>query len=167
MINVIVRIGIAFAAGLALIAGATACGGSDGESSLENYLQDVEKLSDDLGKDGSAIEDDIDFEDPDSIRDGFGKFRDAADDFVRKIDGWDPPAEAQDAHEAVVDAGRETVSAIEEFIDDLEGVDSAEELASLSDAGLGEASERFVAACVRLQEVADDNEIDVALQCDE
>ena len=75
-----------------------------------------------------------------------------------------PPAEVEDAHNEMLDAFDDFLASAANVIDGIEGVESESELQALF---TNPAFERFVAACLALQEIADENSIDVDLDCED
>ncbi len=83
-----------------------------------------------------------------------------------EIEGLDPPAEVADAHDALLTAGGDMVAAFEDLASQLAKAESLDDLFELFDGGGSEASgERFEQTCSDLQGIADENEIDVDLDC--
>jgi hypothetical protein len=157
---------------LAGAAGVSACSDDDGggnELTLEEYFEKLEAASDTFTEETDAIAEDLsDTEDLDEIRDGFGKLPALVDDFVGEMEDLNPPEEAQDAHDAAVEAGGEFRDAVDGVLEELEDVDAVEELSEVLDGDeVTSADEAFSAACRDLQDLADDNDIDVNLDCEE
>jgi hypothetical protein len=162
---------IATGAALALTA---ACNGGGGESlSLDEYFRELDQLQNagDERINGipfPQVDPSAPVEDSRETFEGyFDEVVAAADDITSDISALDPPDEARDAHEEYVEA----LGGIEEFAnnyrDRLAGADSPAELAEVllgndEDAAI---TERIDNSCVALQEIADDNAIDVDLEC--
>ena len=90
--------------------------------------------------------------------------QDAQDTFA----GVEPPAEAEDVHNDLVQAIEDARDALEAAADDVPATLSLEELEMFDPfEPATEAFERVEAACVGLQTIADDNSVDVDLECQE
>ena len=152
---------------------AAACG-DDGELSLEEYFQQVDQVGDDFDTRTEALEDAFPaaFEEPAATRDLFNAGLPIFSDFVDAIDDIDPPAAVEDEHNEAVAAGQAFEERIEDLVNRLADVESASELEDLfteleEDPEFTAAEERFEAACLSLQGIADANGIAVDLECEE
>lgn len=148
---------------------AAACDGDDGLT-LEEYFQQVEALDDELDERFEALElrEEVASQEEQVLlfQDFFAAVIPILAEFVDAIDDLDPPAEVEDAHEEVVDSGREFVADAEELTNELADVGSSSELEEVFDDPEYEAaSDRFLQACFALQDIADANGIDVVLTC--
>ena len=167
------------AAGLLLALGAVAgaCGGDGGGLSLEEYFQQADELQNRAdaqfaeqesgeGPEEGASEGEIAAFARDSVEESARILRDAAGGFEE----LDEPSEVEDAHARLVEAISDGADAIQAIIDDLPDTLSMdlESLDALFDSE--EANDAFMRldeACVDLQTIADDNSIDVDLECGE
>ncbi len=157
---------------LVLGALAAACDGDDGLT-LEEYFQKVEALDEELDERAEALA--LEFpeefaseeEEVSAIQGFFAAAVPILAEFVDAIDDLDPPAEIEDAHEEVVDSGRDFVTEAEELTNELADVGSSSELSLevFDDPEYEAASDRFLQACFALQDIADANGIDVDLTC--
>lgn len=168
---------------LAAIGGviAMACGGDDdgGELSLEEYFAELEALDTEFEQRTDALDaqlnqgmESVDPEDLDAVVEVFSGFLDDAvetvADFVDGLDGLNPPPEVETEHEAAVDAGRTVVEEFERLTDDVADFDSvADFIAMEEEPGFTDASDDFDQACFDLQDIADENDIDIELNCGE
>jgi hypothetical protein len=161
---------------------AAACGGDDGNNgdpqSLEDYLRDYDRLGQEFSDRAGEISDDLNESEAlndaeasvDDLVEAFRRFmedfRELVDEGIDRFGDLDPPPDAEDAHEDQLDDVREARDRVEEFLDDLAAVDTEEEL--------GEFAERFASGldelqsdgCQRLQDLADDANIDIDLECE-
>ena len=165
------RLSAIFLIAAALLALVAACGGGGGEElTLVEYFQQVETLDDELDERFEALELREEFASQEeqvlAFQDFFAAVIPILAEFVDAIDDLDPPAEVEDAHEEVVDSGREFVADAEELTNELADVGSSSELEEVFDDPEYEAaSDRFLQACFALQDIADANGIDVVLTC--
>lgn len=154
------------AAGVAVALTAAACGGGGSDSlTLEEYFDEIEALDKRFNEDSDALDAAFNSDDLDEIK---GAFEDGAanvEEFVNELDSIDPPDEVQEAHDEAVSAGGELVTAFKAMSDDVQNVESVDDLVSLNTDDAAAASERFTAACFDIQQVATDNEIEVTLSC--
>jgi hypothetical protein len=162
---------------LAFGAFAAACGddgnGGGGELTLEEYFERLDAIMEDTNSQMDALEDpeerDLASEEEqlEAIRDFYF---DANLAIIKggfdEIEGLDPPAEVEDAHDALLAAGGDTVAAYEDVGSQLAEAESLADLQELfDDGGFEAASERFEQACLELRGIADENEIDLDLVC--
>ena len=162
-----------FVAALALVIAvlAAACGGNGGLT-LEEYLQQLETLDQEAEAGIEALEFPEEFASEEeqvlAFQDFFAAVVPIIADLVDAIDDLDPPAEAEDAHNEAVDAGRDFVTEAEDLTNELADVGSSSELEEVFDAPeYDAASDRFDQACFDLQDIADANSIDVDLTCED
>ena len=156
-----------------LSAVAAACGGGGGGGlTLEEYFQRLEVLIADYDQRGDALGESFDEEystEEEQIRatqEFWKEFLVLLGQFVDGLNDIDPPSEAEAAHEESVDAGAEMLKAYQELVDQMAEAESVSELAEGFGGIVLEASgDRFEQACVKLQGIADDNDIDVDLDC--
>lgn len=86
------------------------------------------------------------------------------------LEDVDPPNEAEDAHSAFIEAGRDLVDISERISDDLQDVETEDDLSALSEDFDAEGTAAAAAAddaCFDLQGIADDASIDVDLNCED
>ncbi len=148
---------------------AAACDGDDGLT-LEEYFQQVEALDEELDERAEALEFPEEFASEEvqvlAFQDFYAAVVPILAEFVDAIDDLGPPAEIEDAHEEVVDSGRDFVTKAEELTNELADVGSSSELEEVFDDPEYEAaSDRFLQACFALQDIADAKGIDVDLTC--
>lgn len=159
----------------ALMLTAGACGGDSGgggggggkQLTLEAYFEKVDAADNKTEEKTSAISDSLaDTEDVKTIQDAFAQFPDIIRDFLKEMERLNPPDEAKDAHEAAIEAGRNTIDEFDSVLDDVNAADTLEDvIAALDNEAFTAADEAFTETCVELQTIADDNEIDVQLDC--
>jgi len=154
-----------------------ACGGDSEALTLEEYFERLAELDAEFEENTDALDAQLneDFEsiEPDDFEAASALFVDFFDEavaeverFVDEMDGLDPPAEIEDLHDAAVEAGREVANALEGLTETVREADSEEEFAALeTDSSFEQASATFDESCVDLQDVADENEIEIDLDC--
>ena len=142
---------------------------------LEQYFAELERI----GDDAEAAVDDIEFPDVaadasfeesrDALAQFFGASADIAEDAVDDIRGLNPPEDVEDEHDRYVGALENIPSIssdLEERIRDAETEDEYAEIVGTDDP-FEEVGDEITNACEALQQIAEDNEIEVDLQCDE
>jgi hypothetical protein len=147
-----------------------ACKDSGGSLSLEEYFAKLEELDQKFEADSATADAESAEagEDVDAIKDSFGEFVALIEDFVNELDDVDPPSEVEDAHNAGVEAGRDIQEEFERVIDKAQDAETLEELGAIfEDEELNAASDRFTQACLDLEQIAADNNIDADLNCDD
>ncbi len=162
---------------LSTVAGA--CGG-DGELTLEEYFQridvlgndfedDTNRLSDEFGEAAQEVTTEEELIEP--FRDFFDRLGALAEDFIADLESIDPPPEVEDAHNEIVAAQAEGLELLEELNERAQLVESISDMEDLSAEFAGpvftDVSDRSEQACLGLQAIADDNGIDVDLECEE
>ncbi len=164
---------------------AAACGGDSSEASpLETFFESVKQVIDDADAEADEVEAGMDAglsvaEDFESLLDvleggvhGFQQLASGAHDDLENIDA---PAEIADLHGEFVAIFGTAADALEDIEADLAGIDpSADEdklFDQISEFG-ADISEEFGAlgtqsnaVCSQLQDIADENDIDVDLEC--
>jgi hypothetical protein len=162
---------------LALAALGVACGDDGGgrQLTLEEYFQQVDDLQDDAedsiigleapGDLGTTLEEQIEAE-----REFLQAIDSITQDYQKQLDNMDPPPEVQKPHKELSNAIRDYLEANEDIPSRLADVESQSELEDLlkelrAGPEVTAASERFQQACQQLQTIADDNNIDVAMEC--
>ncbi len=168
----------------AVFALAAACGGdSDGGGdalTLQQYLERVEELSDTYNErtDEMEAQYDEDIAEIESDADGIRITNDllrvggnAVEKFADAVDKLNPPAEAQEVHEASVATGRAMVAGIDDLLNELEGLDEdttrQEYEAFFETSVVNDLGDAFEQACFDTQDLAEANSISVDLQCSE
>ena len=169
------------AALLALGTIAAACGGGD-ELTLEEYFEQAQVISDDADEEFEALYADIPDEDDEEffsneenlpvIKDFAARFPVIFRDTLDDVEALDPPAEAEDAHDEFLAAGRDMLALFEGLtspVEEAESISEAEELFGIGeeDPEIEAADQRFTDACLALEGVADDNGIVVDFDCEE
>ena len=164
---------------LALSAMAGACGG-DGQITLEEYFQRIDVLGDNFEDDTNRLADE--FEEAaqevateeqliEPFRAFFDRLGALTEDFVADIESIDPPSEVEDAHNEIVAAQAEGLELLEELNERAQRVVSISDMEELSAEFEGpvftDISDRSEQACFALEAIADDNGIDVDLECEE
>ncbi len=169
----------------ALLALVAACGGGGGggggdELTLEEYFQRMDVLGDDLEDEidrlgeefeeaieGAETEEDV----IEPFRDFFDRLRARFEDFVVDLDSIDPPSEVEDAHNEIVAVQAEGLELLEDLDERAQRAESASDFEELSAELDGpvftDVSDRGEQACFALEAIADENGIDVDLECEE
>jgi len=163
---------------LAVMAVAAGCNSSGGLS-LEEYLKRVDDLDNKSNERTDALSDQLnlisdqsasDQERIDAAQSAIPEFVSILDDFLSGLEALDPPSAVQQEHEESLAAGE---AAAELFDGVATQVDNAESLPELDQAlsvldspDYTAADKRFTDACLALQATADENKIDVDLDCD-
>ncbi len=174
---------LALIASLLVIAGsfAAACDDDDGGSgdalTLEEFFQRIDVLDDEYEARTEALEAEFDealagVESVDEVIDAAQSFFDegaaAIENFVESIADIDPPAEAENLHDRVVEAGRTVVEQFSNAIDEIEEISTEEEFEALfEDSAIEDAFDRFTVVCLEAQAMANENGIDVEYNCDD
>ena len=89
-------------------------------------------------------------------------------DFIDDLDDLDPPAEVADAHGDLVAGFADLIGGLEDLVDQLAEVESTAEFTELllgPDSGFASAIGQLAVACLQLQSIANDNDIDANLEC--
>ena len=158
-----------------LVALAPACGGGDGGgSTLEEYVQEFQRIKDDAESQSDAVEARLDQE-PASAEDALelfsaaiGSFVDIATGVAQDLNGIEPPSEVSALHDDLVAAWAEGVDALEQLQADVEGLESPEDFLTLVpqiEEDFGALDDKTEQVCLDLQDVADKNNIDIDLEC--
>ena len=153
-------------AGIAAAAG-WACDDEGNALTLEEYFQRIEEADSEANERSDEV-----FEtEPETVEEAQDQLQDLPDiirDFIEDLENIEPPEEAQDAHERVVEGGREAADQFEDIIDEASDAESIEDFfAALSSDEFANVGQAFDDACQELQALADENEIDVTLNCGE
>jgi hypothetical protein len=159
---------------LAFGAIAAACGGGgNGELTLEEYFERLDAIMEDADSRMEALEgpEEMDLASEEEQLEAIREFYFDAnlaiiEGSLDEIEGLDPPPEVEEAHDALLAAGADTVAAFEEVGSQVAEAESLADLVELFDDGrLEAAGEGFEQACLELRGIADENEIDVDLNC--
>ena len=161
---------------LAFGSSAVACGDDREESlALEEYFRQLEALTATADEGYGEFEDAFDAEldaavsEEDMLvafEDFFKEVRPIFTTFVDGLNDLTPPAAVEELHKEYVDASAEFLASIEEVFSGLSDLGPAAGLESLfEDTDLDQAGVRLVETCAALQDFADENEIDVDLDC--
>jgi hypothetical protein len=161
---------------LALGAIATACGDGD-KAALEEYFQQLQALADDAADrqaesvdpqiatilDASATDEDRIAAGRDAATSGTAILKDG----ISKAETLEPPEEAVEAHNEFIDASEEYVDFFEAADGRLAEAESAlAVIAEFVSPEFSAASKRFEDSCSVLEEIAQDNDIELDLQCE-
>lgn len=150
---------------------AAACGGG---LSLEEYFSKMDNLQTSFDQQGTALQTQVqsdlqgvtDSEEQLTVFKGFLEDSlTATDDLVAELEALDPPGEAQEAHDDFVAAGKAVRDGLADVIDRYDEFGSIEEISQFFTTELADVEQQGTDACGALQAVADDNEIDVDLNC--
>ena len=176
---------LAIIGAMVLSLGLVACGDDDddnggngnggGELTLAEYFSALEPLSQGYATDLETLDSDAEqeFEGTESDDEQIEVFvnfvedtRSTTDDFVGDLDGLNAPAEVADAHSEAVSAGQELVEMYDNAITVLDLSETfVDATLVLEGPGFVDSQDRFAAACVDLQGIADSNALDVDLAC--
>ena len=147
----------------ALIAVFFAGGGSMG---LEDYFADLDKADQDVSDAFDAFGTIAQGQDLDEIKAGYQDLLGAIDGLISNMEDLDPPDVAKDEHDAALDALRAFRDEFAAAVGETEAATSLDELGeAFSSPDLGTASDGFTEACVALQTVADEEDVDASLGC--
>lgn len=150
-----------------------ACASGAGEQSLDSYFVSLAGISAEFGE-SAAVLPEAGPSSPGGVEDTQTFFRGIQEALVRAeadVEALNPPAEVEEAHTLLVEALKEWValgSKIGEEVDELETAEELVELSNHSEFGVDNynaAVEGVVQACVQLQIGADQNDVEVDLGC--
>ena len=169
---------LAIIASLLVVAGsfAAACGSDNGDAlTLEEFFQRIEELDDEFEARTESLESEFDeavaeVESVDEVIDAAQSFFDegaaAIETFVEGIADINPPAEAEELYDEVLEAGRTVVELFGNAVDQVEEATTEEEFEALfENSAIEDAFDRFDAACDDAQAFADDRGISVDFNC--
>ena len=159
--------------GVALLALLLACGGA-GTLSIADYFERLEVLDEEFDQrndelaarfDGQAgtiaAEDELA-----QFVDTFEEATEVTRDFVDGLTRLGPPSAVEEQHSEATEAGQAYVAALTLALDLLESAgDEGDAIAIINEVFTSAEFERFDAACVTLQEAADENGADIDLDC--
>jgi hypothetical protein len=146
-----------------------ACNDDGSALTVEEYFEKVAELDDEMETKSNAIDErlealgDDEFEE---ARDLFEEQTDVFATFVDELDDLNPPSEVEDAHDDAVSGLRSFAESSRDGVDRLQDVDSFEEAAQIFEDVDRSGLERLDAACIKLEKVAADNDIETDLGCD-
>ncbi len=161
---------------LALGVAAAACGGGGGGAlTIEEYFQQLQALNDATDEHSEELEEAFDADflaagSEEGVLQAFENFFTGSlpifEDFIEGMEDLNPPAAVEDAHNQSVEGSVELLAVVQNVLAGLDDVDSTTDLEALfEEEGFFTAGERLDAVCFDLQEIADENEIDVDLDC--
>lgn len=143
-----------------------ACGGGD-ELTLREYSQQAQAVIDEATERNEALLD-VEEGDFEGLRDFYHAVLQTSRRALDELDGIDPPAEVEDAHNEYLDGIEAYFDLFENVVNQIVDVETEAELEALFGANvLVAAQERADAACLALQETVADKGIDLNLYCDE
>ncbi len=164
-------VGVGLMAASALLA---ACGGGGEELGLDEYFQRLEDVKEEADARGAALEEGGSLESAghvEAFQEYFDEFEAIYEGVVNGVKDIDPPSEARNAHDEFVVALEEAQKALREFADRVGEAESFSDLEALigavAEPGFEAALEGVEDACRELQEVADENDIEIDLECEE
>ena len=168
---------LAYSAAILLAVGAVAgaCGGGGEALTLEEYFQRLDQIGDEADQkfqalDGGPGEEASDEEIADYIDSLTQQEIVIIADFIANLRDLDPPAEAEDVHAEAIESGEAAAQALQALADGIPDALSAAEAEAFfaePDPDVEAAFRRFDDACFAFQAVADNNNIDVDLECEE
>lgn len=145
-----------------------ACSDDDGGAlTLDAYFEKLQKLDDQFEEDSAALDAAFESQDLDDIKSAVADGTDSTEEFIDDLDALEPPADAQEAHDEAVTAGKEFLVALRDFNDDVQDADSTDALQEIPFDAIGEASDAFNDACLGLEALAADKDIELDLNCEE
>lgn len=151
-------------------------GGNGAELTLDEYFDEYLRLKTDTEAKSDDAEAKLD-EEPASAEEAADLFGEAIAEFVDiakdardGLNGLNPPSEVADLHSDFISVWEEGIDALEALESDIEGLDSPEDLLDLLpqiEEDFGSLDGNTEQVCLDLQAVADENDIDVDLECGE
>jgi hypothetical protein len=160
------------AALLAFGAVLAACGDNGGELTLEDYFQQFNAITDDVTAQFEAVEDEFPglYQERAATRDAFDKMDVIFEEGLGQLDGLNPPDEVKQSHKGFRDGVAAQQRVFQEAADEIADIESVSELGQVLQArgaDLEATSTQINASCLALQKTADDNDIDVDLECEQ
>lgn len=157
-----------FACGVIVVA----CGGGGGGQSLEEYFQELDAVEEDLGAQADAAQQEFPtaFQESVATRDYLVEISSILGQALDALRGTDPPEQAQSAHSEFIDAIATNRDLWEDVAGELGDAPSPAEVAEVSERygpQLQAASAQLQDACLALEGIAADNDIEVDLSCEE
>jgi hypothetical protein len=164
---------VAIVAGSLLLA---ACGGGDGEEeiSLDEYFRQFDAIEESMVVNIGALDEGSEGvvgEDVKATQDYVDGYQDVVQQGLNDVKSLNPPSEAKDAQDEFVAALSNMISLWDDLSDRLADVETTSELQDLlvglqSETQWLEASQQLTDACRELQGIADENGIQVILDCE-
>jgi hypothetical protein len=158
------------AAALAMLALSNGCiFGSDGDPmTLEDYFADLDKADQDVSDRFDEVTQSLGSS-PDlaQVQQEYPGVLDAIDTFLQFIEDLKPPTDVEDVHNDLVDALATYRDEFSNANDSIQSASSLEEAGQAFGEEYGAATQAFDEACLAVQAVADDAQIDVTLGCAE
>jgi len=163
---------------LAIVAGslllAVACGDGEEEISLDEYFQQFDAIEEGMKTDTAALDEQsvgIIGEDVQATQDYVVGYHDIVEQGLNDVKALQAPSEVGDAQDEFAAALSNMISLWDDLSDRLADVETTSELQELlvalqSETEWLEASQQFTDACRELQGIADENGIDVTLDCE-
>jgi hypothetical protein len=137
-----------------------------GAMSLEDYFADLDKADQDVSDAFDAFQTIAEGQDVEEVKAAYQDLVDAIDGLISNMEDLDPPDEAKEQHDAALEALRGFRDEFAAAVDEAQGASSLAELGqAFASDDLNTASQTFTDACVELQGVADENEVDASLGC--
>lgn len=159
---------------LALLMGAVACtdgdvSGPSGPLTLAEYFDELEGASGDLDERTASLLETLETSsDVGELKEAASEYPDVLSDFIEDLDALEAPSEAAAAHQDAIDAGQAFLDLLTGVVDEAEEAETEAELLEVFGSDeLAVASTAFSDTCVALQTIADDNEIDADLGCED
>ncbi len=146
---------------------------------LEDYFAEIEAIFEEADSELDAVGEDLDAainvattdrEKVDAFIDAFQHSGQTVETALLAMDEVEAPKEAEDAHDAFVDATIGVLQLSADILSDLEEMTTADEIDAYfteRDPELTDATDAGDAACFDLQDIADENGIDVDLNCED
>ena len=145
------------------------------ELTLAEYFSKLETLSQGYASDLDALDADADAEvertesDEEAVEvfvNFVGNMRAATDNFVGRMDALNGPTEVEGAQGEAVTAGQAVVDMFDNALTVLDTVDTfVDATLVLEGPGFTDAQDEFGVACVALQGIADDNGLEIDMNC--
>jgi hypothetical protein len=147
-----------------------ACSDNGGnELSLEEYFEQLDDAENKFTDDSDASFENVpDEPEISEVQDALREFTNVLQDFVGDLEDLNPPEQAQAAHDDAIDAAEEVIDVYENLIDEADDLETVDELfESTQGEAATEALDRLTTACLDLQDVANENELDFDLNCND
>ena len=154
------------------------CGGGTDTLTLEEYFAEYQAIDADVDAEIDALFADYP-EDGDDLtndanlpffKDLVAAFPRIMGDFLGRLNGLEPPADVEDAHNDLVGAGEDLLLAFEEGADVLSEAETVAEFSTLEaelEPAIEAATTRFNDACLAVVEIAEANNIAVTITCED
>ena len=167
----------ALAVWLVAISFIAACG-KGGGLSLEEYFKRLDEIDQQSSERSDALGDQLNLisdesaqpqERIDAAQSAIPEFVTITRDFLAALDELEPPAEVQKDHKEALDAGEDAAVFFDDLVTGVEGVESIAELdqalSPLDGPEFTSVDKRFTDSCLALETTADENQINVDLNC--